>query len=218
MTYNSIGLDTNGSPLGNVGDGVLIDNAVKNTIGIGNVIADNTGAGVHVTGQDASGNSIFGSYIGTDAASVASVGNMDGVLIDNGASSNVVESDTISGNNQNGVNIVGATGNKLLFDDIGTNVAGTQALPNTADGVSLTNAPNTIIGDGNLNVNNGGEPNVISGNKLSGVLVMGAQSTGVVIQGNRIGLAAAPSTVAGSPSAKKQCLATGWQAWPSWLK
>ncbi len=208
VTGNSIGLGTDGALVGNHGDGVLIDGASNNTIGGDNVISDNTGAGVHVTGQDASANTIKTNFIGSDDATTAA-GNMDGVLIDNGASSNVVEGNTISGNNNNGVNIDGATGNMLLQNNIGTNVLGFAAVPNLADGVSLTNAPGTIIGNGNPNESTGGEPNVISGNSLTGVVVAGAQSTGVVIQGNRIGLTAAPFTVMGSPVGNEGTLGNG---------
>ena len=106
---------------------------------------------------------------------------MDGVLIDNGASSNTIALNLISGNNANGVNIIGAMDNTLMDNDIGTDLGGTVKVPNLADGVSLTDAPGTTIGEA-------GDANVISGNKLSGVVVVGAQSVGVVIQDNRIGL------------------------------
>ena len=191
VSGNIVGLGTDGSHLGNQGDGILINDSPSNTIGgdvVGNTISANTGAGVHVQGQDAKSNTVDGNKIGTDLTGKLAAGNMDGVLIEGGASSSVIQEDVISGNNGNGVNLNGATGTKLLSNDIGTSAEAAGAVPNLANGILLTNSPGTIIGEGGLDPSNGGNPNVISGNNLTGILVFGAQTTGTMIQGNRIGL------------------------------
>ena len=100
---NYVGTDKSGTAaLGNVGNGVQIDNgATANTVGgtapgAGNVISANGQAssftgGVWIQGSGTSGNVVLGNYVGTDASGTASLGNAwDGVLIRIGATANTV--------------------------------------------------------------------------------------------------------------------------------
>ena len=65
---------------GNSADGVRIDDAPDNQVGglaatDGNVISSNQGAGVYITGADATGNAIENNIIGLTAAGSAVLGN-----------------------------------------------------------------------------------------------------------------------------------------------
>ncbi len=94
----------------------------------------------------------------------------------------------VSGNGTNGVRLrTGASGNVVKGNTIGLNAAITAAIPN-ADGVQINDgaADNTIGGPGP-------DRNVISGNSNSGVLIVDAQTSGNVVQGNFIGSNASAS-------------------------
>jgi hypothetical protein len=81
------------------------------------------------------GNRIEGNYLGTDSSGTTALGNLRGVSID-GSANNTVGGTTpasrniISGNSGNGVYIVNAGDNMVVGNYIGTDVTGTQALPN----------------------------------------------------------------------------------------
>jgi hypothetical protein len=184
---NFIGTNSNSAPgLGNQGDGVLVtQGAFGNTIGggirhggllqlqLGNVISGNAGAGIDFTGAGVTGNLVASDVIGTNAAGTAALPNVNGVVIQAGASGNTVGganstsltfTNLISGNSQNGVLITGGgtTGNVVEGNLIGTNSSGTAALGNSQYGVYLNNASlNSILG------------NTISGNASDGINING---------------------------------------------
>ncbi len=111
--------------------------------GWGNVISGNGGPGVVI--DAASGNIVEYNRIGTNLDGTAALPNATGVLIQNGASWNVIGtaerafSNLISGNTGTGVVIDGAAthDNAVYANRIGTNLAGTAALPNTEHGVRI---------------------------------------------------------------------------------
>ncbi len=191
-----IGLGPDGvSPQGNGADGVDIVNAPGNIIGLpgtgtgvrGNDISANTGAGVHIEGMTATHNVLTLNFIGTDSTGTKELGNDDGVLITDGAASNIINFELISGNKLNGVEIEDSPNNTLQNSRIGTDRTGTTPLRNLLDGVVLTDAPGTIIGGGTYN-DVGGGGNLISGNGHSGVYLNGLLTTGTIIQANHIGI------------------------------
>lgn len=189
---NAAGTSANG----NLSDGVLIDNVPNTTIGgtvaaARNVISGNSLNGVAMQGIDGFGNAVRGNFIGTDKNGTAALGNSgSGVCISLSISNNTVggttaaERNVISGNNNDGVDfLTGAASNQVMGNFIGTNVSGTFALGNGLDGVFINNAPSNKIGG-----TSPGAGNVISGNTLfNGVDVLGAGSTGTLVQGNFIG-------------------------------
>jgi titin len=92
----------------------------------------------------------------------------------------------ISGNTYNGVVIAfsGASYNLVAGDFIGTNAAGSAALPNGSDGV-------VIQGGASENTIGGGAPadrDVISGNGADGVEITDSGTTYNVVEGDFIGL------------------------------
>jgi titin len=193
---NYIGTDTSGGVLaeGNSSDGVLMQNAPKNTIA-GNTISHNGGNGVSIVNKGATGNKVQGNYIGTNYAGTAGEsedgqGNSSNGVYISDAPNNTVGGTTagtrniISGNGRNGVYVVnnGATGNKVQGNYIGTDLSGTQDLGNGIDGVQLLDPPsNTTIG-GTV----AAARNVISGNDRNGVTIDGGSFSNKV-QGNYIG-------------------------------
>src|SRR6185503_12156182 len=156
-----------------------------------NVISGNSLNGVGMQDFDGFGNVVRGNFIGTDKNGTAALGNSgSGVCISISTSNNTVggttaaERNVISGNNTDGVDfLTGAAGNQVMGNFIGTNVSGTFALGNGLDGVFINNAPSNKIGG-----TSPGAGNVISGNTVfNGVDVLGAGSTGTLVQGNFIG-------------------------------
>ncbi|MEG4348662.1 SdrD B-like domain-containing protein [Microcoleus sp. LAD1_D3] len=214
---NFIGTDINGTAdLGNVGFGVAIQNAPNNTIGgntagARNIISGNNAFGVLIqntpaTSNAATGNTVLGNFIGTDVNGTADLGNtLTGVLIQDAAGNTIGgtaagDRNIISGNDGFGVQILNAnaTLNSVLGNYIGTNAAGTAALPNTI-GVVVDNAPSNTIG-GSV----AGAGNIISGNSSPnaglGVQITGASATGNTLRGNFIGVAANGTSPLGNSS------------------
>ncbi|HEY5671772.1 MAG TPA: CSLREA domain-containing protein, partial [Anaerolineales bacterium] len=90
-------------PLGNLADGVFI--AASDNLIAGNLISGNMWFGVEILDPDATGNTLQGNFIGTDASGSTALPNAyDGILIGLGASDNLIggvdegEGNVISGN------------------------------------------------------------------------------------------------------------------------
>ena len=196
---NTVGLNAAGTAaVANGGDGIEI-NAGGNTIGgttaaARNVISGNTGDGIDIDGAGATNNLIEGDYIGTDATGTVALADAVRRLHrgwrigqhdrrDDGHARHR-RGDVISGNAVHGLQISGAADNTVEGDLIGTNAAGTAALPNTYEGVELfsAGAGNTIGGTA------AGAANVISGDTI-GIEIVG--TGGEVIEGDFIGTNAA---------------------------
>lgn len=94
----------------------------------------------------------------------------------------------VQGFAKNGVLFTGAgsTGNKLCGCYVGTNAAGTTAVPNGLNGVEFRDGAhgNTVGGAG------AGDGNVLSGNTDRGVLMVDAGTMANTVRGNIIGLTA----------------------------
>jgi hypothetical protein len=188
---NAIGTDPAGvSALGNRADGVFVAGAPNNTIGgttpgARNVISGNGSVGVQVFGAGASGNVIVGNSIGTDVTGSRDLGNTRNGVFLNDAPGNSVRDNVISGNDLVGVQLSGqaATGNALLRNRIGTDASGTVAVPNGSTGVFLDNAPGNTIGGTSPEARN-----VIAGNSLVNVYLIGPGATGNLIVGNYLGI------------------------------
>jgi len=198
ISGNYIGTDKDGLiDLGNTQSGVTIAfYAQNNTIGGDtpgerNLISGNDGYGVTIGGSLTDGNTVSGNYIGTDKDGSSDLGNAyHGVYIFAGAQNNVIGGDTpgesnlISGNDQNGVQISGFStdGNTVSGNYIGTDATGLIDRGNSQDGVYIEGGAedNTIGGD------TPGESNIIAFNDLDGVDVNGAATTGNTITQNSI--------------------------------
>jgi titin len=191
---NYIGTDVTGTQaVSNHQSGVQIQ-ACANTIGgsqpgAGNVISGNGRDGVFLSGANGpvTGNIIAGNLIGLSASGTSALGNNAAGVGLFFVSNNVIGGtspgarNVISANgNQGGVFFdLGASGNQLLGNYIGTDVTGTQALGNHSHGVWL--GPQTA-GNG---IGTPGAGNVISANAVDGIFL--TNSSGNVIQANYIG-------------------------------
>ena len=213
---NFIGTDASGTQaLGNGSDGILVSSqglggSASQTTIRGNLISGNAVNGIEILGGG--NNLVAGNLIGTDITGTKDLGNAhDGVVIDDTTDTGVVVATTghntvggttetdrnvISGNDANGLVIVGATevGNLVLGNDIGTNIHGQMDpgvdLGNLGDGVLITrpNAGGLTASSNSIGGTTAEERNVISGNHVDGVAIAGDSGPiGNVVQGNYIG-------------------------------
>ena len=219
---NDIGTDVTGKKaLGNKESGVFVGlwggsgAATGATIGgtapgDGNVISANGNSGVWIYGSGANGNLVEGNKIGTDVTGNVALGNTDnGVLIEDGGKNTIGGTtavpgtgagNLISGNHLGAVSIEGsdAVGDVVQGNMMGTNAAGTKGLGNATDGVYVAGgASGTLIG-GVTTTPGTGAGNVMADNAHFGVHITGQGTTGVVVEGNIIGLNAAGTAKLGN--------------------
>jgi hypothetical protein len=196
---NVMGLNAAGTAaLTNGTAGVWINlGPMNNTIGgtaagAGNLISGNQNYEVYINGSGTSGNVLLGNKIGTtaDGSATAPLGatNTDGIYIDTGASNITIggtatgAGNLISGNPSYGLVITGNNTTGMLIEGnlIGTNLAGTGAVPNFL-GVWIGGGSNTVGGTA------AGAANTISGNKTIGLDFSGSNSKGNIAEVNNIG-------------------------------
>jgi parallel beta-helix repeat protein len=184
-----IGTDPTGTVAHPNGTGVvLVAGTTGNVIGgsapgARNLISGNTGVGIQSTGGGA--NVIQGNLIGTDLTGNSPLPNGEGISLTGTTGfliggSNPGEGNVISGNSDTGIHVSVGGGCTIQGNKIGTNPAGTDAVPNQY-GIALSSAPMVHIG-GDYNA---GEGNLISGNQLDGISL--GTSVGTVVKGNTIG-------------------------------
>ena len=186
---NYIGLKTDGAtPLPNR-NGVSLENGAKaNQIGgyrsSGeqcswgcNVISGNRENGVTIDASEE--NSVRGNFIGVGATGTIKCSNgREGILI-SGADNNEIEKNVISGN-RNGIVIKNSPGfqsgnNKIQGNYIGTNYTATLPIPNSHNGILITEkSKGNVIGLLNLG-------NVISGNLGAGIRIDNGASENSIV-------------------------------------
>lgn len=181
----------------------------NNTIS-GLVIDGFSGSGIVIIGAISDRNVVTGCYIGTDPTGSFAVPNtQNGVQMNGGSDHNVIGGTTsgsgnvISGNQGHGIQVggsfSGSEGNNTIQGNrVGTNAAGTAAIPNGVNGINIAGSSFNNIGG-----TDAGAGNVCSGNPQSGIRVVGrvaaasatdvsvVYSTGNIIQGNLLGTNAA---------------------------
>src|SRR5262249_37063792 len=171
---NFIGTDKDGAaavPNGLDGIRMEFENSVNHTVGgttagAGNLISGNGTGGVAVR-FGSSDNLIVGNYIGTDKGGAAAIPNRGAAGLTLGGPRNTAQDNVISGNARDGV-LITAPDNTVKGGFIGTNAAGTRAVPNQV-GVHVAGGANNVIG----------AKIVLSGNAVTGVLVENAAGTRV---------------------------------------
>ncbi|CAN5119189.1 hypothetical protein BH11PLA2_BH11PLA2_16780 [soil metagenome] len=206
---NVTGLTANNdSKLGNGLNGVLIEGTSANTtyggiIPLGNVSAGNTLNGV-VVADTANGFTAFNTFAGVNAfTQQADLGNkLDGFLITSTGGNNVLRTNVISANGDDGVEISGAaTGVTLVQNIIGLSTNGAVAIGNVGNGVAIRGtAHDNIIGgpQGQFSVI---PHNAISGNGANGIAVLDTAINNAInfsfIGSDIKGLTAVPNAQAG---------------------
>ncbi len=182
-----IGTDATGTVAAPNGTGVVVQaGANGNTIGGGGTTAGNLISG-NATGIQLVNNAdnvIQGNLIGTDAAGIGGLGNGEGIVAT--LTTNLViggsgpgEGNVISASTGNAIHVTIGSGARIQGNRIGTNAAGTEALPNDY-GINAGNHPGLLVG-GDFDA---GEGNLISGNLTDAVFIA---SPGAVVKGNTIG-------------------------------
>src|SRR5207248_5791725 len=141
----------------------------------------NNGNGVHISGALSTGNLVQQGFIENNAG--------DGVLIDTGASNNTVggftsspvdSGNTINHNNGSGVHLNNSSGDRIQRNFIGTDVLGTSAIGNAAQGSFIEyGSANSIVGGNHLSAGN-----KIAGNSENGIYDLGVTSSGNQLQSN----------------------------------
>ena len=178
---NSIGVYVNFT----AGDNTIGGATSAAGTGAGNLIAGNSNYGVEISSDG--GDVVMGNAIGIFAlpGGGTSPGNSTGIDVTGSTSiqiggANAVDTNVISGNADDGIHIAASSSDVVEGNLIGTNAAGTGAVPN-AYGVVVdpSDSDNTIGGS------TSGAGNVISGNSVVGIEIGGSSST--IIQGNTVG-------------------------------
>ena len=179
----------NNNRIGTDGDGIS-DTLERN------IISGNTQFGLDISGDDTV---VAGNYIGINSAGTAAIANgSHGVDIDvlalgtrvgtnSDGSGDTVQRNFISGNGGNGITTKGDDVT-IAGNYIGTNAAGTSAIPNSGYGVAVGNfSYQTVVGTNGDGTRDSIEGNLISGNTSGGVKVSGDSRQVTVIAGNLIG-------------------------------
>jgi hypothetical protein len=154
-----------------------------NTEGERNIISGNRVYGAIYYGQ-VSNNNIAGNYIGTDVSGSYAIPNATGICVDDASNNNIMENNLLSGNISYGLFIVttGSNSNVFRANLVGTNAAGTAAIPNDVGLLIAGGAKNNIIGG-----NNSADRNVFSGNNYGGIEISDNGTDYNQILGNFIG-------------------------------
>lgn len=188
----------NASMVPNGVHGILVDGSsagvqVGGVIPLGNVAAGNRGDGIRVSGA-VSGFTTFNTFGGLYAFQGAAPNEGNGIGIDATGGNNLIRTNVMSGNKQNGIKIFGAaTGVTVDPNVVGLNTVGTGALSNPpvpgfgngGSGVLITDtASGNFIGGYNGSVI---PQNTFSGNARYGIEITG-QATGNRIFNSVIGL------------------------------
>ena len=194
---NEIGTDAAGTAaVANSGDGILVESS-NATIGgtasgDANVISGNGSYGVDIEATDCL---VAGNEIGTDAGGTAAVANsFGGIYV--GASGATIggtasgDANLISGNGRYGI-VIDASDCLVAGNDIGTDAAGTAAVPNADAGIDVFATGATIGGTAS------GDANLISGNRRYGIVIAVIDC---LVEGNEIGTDAAGTAAVPTPA------------------
>ena len=184
---NYLGLNLAGGFVANSGaSGIALQESSGNQIGLpgfGNVLSGNGASGI-LMALGSHSNVVEENFIGTDPSGTVARGNQrDGVFVSTGCSWNTISSNVISGNNGNGIYLSAAPFNVIEGNYIGCDVAGGSSIRNGLCGINLLDTSDTTIGGINIAARN-----IISGNSVHGIEIVGLASVNNVVQGNYIGL------------------------------
>ena len=187
---NRIGTDrAGGSALSNVGgDGITLSSAPGNLI-YSNLISGNGRAGISISGAGASGNRLLANFVGTDVNGCTNLGNQFAGVEIIGAGGNQIggtnagDGNVLSGNMLDGIALTGGTATNLIQGNlIGLSAAGTNAVRNGQNGISINGGSANIVGGMVASARN-----IISGNAVYGVGILQLTDSGNTVLGNYIG-------------------------------
>ncbi|HEY7113259.1 MAG TPA: FG-GAP-like repeat-containing protein, partial [Thermoanaerobaculia bacterium] len=194
---NFIGTNLAGTAaVANQSEGIYVFGSTGATIGgtaagTGNLVSGNGNAGIRI---DTTGHVVQGNRIGTDVTGALAIGNGTAGLISYfNAGPNTIggtaagAGNLVSGNAGDGIQLANNAAADLVVQGnrVGTNAAGTGAVPNTAHGIHLVGISQTTIGGSGT-----GEGNLVSGNGGHGLFFdrfVNIMSTENVVHGNLVG-------------------------------
>ena len=200
VTGNYLGTDaagTNSPGIQQFGIGIF-GGAAEITIGGtatggGNLISGNTSYGIYISDLGTSNNVVEGNLIGIDKTGTNAIPNVDfGIGVWSGASGNIIGGTTAGARNVisgttgagYGITLGGASGNIVEGNYIGTDVSGTEAIPNHFAGVAMyDNGTGGAIGN-HIGGTGAGAGNVIAYNDGPGVVLYNNDTTNNSIRGN----------------------------------
>lgn len=167
ITGNYIGTDITGIFAIPNTYGVLFDDGSSgNILGGGsaaerNILSGNSGYGVFIYNMGTNRNTVKGNYIGAGVNGTSAVPNGVGIVIDGTTYSNIIDSNIISGNVQQGIyiHITGSDSNRIINNKIGVDI-NNAPMGNGQDGIRIAEGAsyNRIGGtpaEGNIIANNG---------------------------------------------------------------
>lgn len=177
---------------GGSGDGITIQDS-SNSVIKGLIIRNFSGDGIQIEDTapadvtPTANNSVTENYIGIEKDGATADGNGGAGIRVIDATNTSITDNLISGNGSHGI-VVSSTSNSyadtttITGNIIGMNTSIDAAVANGGDGISVDDAPNTIIGGASA-----AERNYLSGNTGDGVTVANG-SGGTAVTGNYIGL------------------------------
>jgi len=182
--------------IGTNGDGV-------NDFSEKNLISGNSSWGIEISDPGTQDNVVAGNYIGTGLhGGGANPNGGGGVLIQDGATANLIGTDGVSAANADEVNVIsgnngvagimisdsGTNFNVVAGNLIGTDALGANPVGNSGDGVLIqAGAQSNRIGVNAGDPGAAAEPNVIGANSFSGVSLSDAGTNFNTVSGNYIG-------------------------------
>ena len=208
---NFVGVAADGTALAAApasANGIVIRDAPNNFVGDsewdkGNLISGNN-VGVLISGADSIGNRVSSNFIGTDHSGYRVIPNHTGIFVNatsigaTGPSGNLIGGtepyggNLVSGNIGDGISLSDSSGNRIQGNYVGTALDGRTPLSNgraASQNAGIRIAAIFAPASGNLvGGTTDGSPNLISGNQLYGVLLVGIGATGNRIQRNAIGV------------------------------
>ncbi|MFO0940973.1 MAG: PKD domain-containing protein [Pirellulales bacterium] len=215
ISGNYIGLSASGTTrLANSLNGILIQSGANhNLIGTNgdgvndsserNVISGNASginANINIIDSGTEYNRVAGNYVGLTADGTSTVANPGrGIRIAVNAANNIVGTDgsndafnasernVVSGISGITIFVVQGSGNVVAGNWVGLNSAGTVALGNSLEGISLSGGTNARVGTNGDGIADADERNVVVGSATFGVIVAD-NNTNSVVAGNYIGV------------------------------
>jgi len=186
ITENYIGTNEIGTEVSPNEYGIAIGGNAYNIDIWGNLISGNSAGGI--VSSEAHDCNIYGNLIGTDRTGVDILANPTGILLESSYNMQIggnTEEDrnVISGNTDSGMTIYGVESynNIIIGNYIGSDITGTDTLPNGNGILVISSSDNTIGGITSE------KRNLISGNTAAGVVLNGTGANNNLIIGNYIG-------------------------------
>ncbi|WP_265594533.1 M12 family metallopeptidase [Haloferula sp. BvORR071] len=173
----------------NLFQGIQISEGARDNLVEGCVLSGNNQYGLWMS--EGQGNEVRNCKVGTTADGTAALANQSGgIILTGGTHHDTVEGNLLSGNKDAGLWVTGEGVDQHVIRNnrIGTNAAGTAAIPNTFAGVYvLDGAADNLL-----------EWNLFSGNAQEGLRLAGVGTTGNTVRGNFAGTTASGTAALGN--------------------